>query len=81
MRYLMTFSYDGSKFYGYQKQPDKPSVQENIELALTKINSNNFVSISASGRTDNGVHALNQKAHFDLDRDINVDILRNSLNK
>ena len=44
MRYLMTFSYDGSKFYGYQKQPDKPSVQENIELALTKINSNNFVS-------------------------------------
>ena len=81
MRYLMTFSYDGSKFYGYQKQPDKPSVQENIELALTKINSNNFVSISASGRTDNGVHALNQKAHFDLDRDINIDILRNSLNK
>ena len=81
MRYLMTFSYDGSKFYGYQKQPDKPSVQENIELALTTINSNNFVSISASGRTDNGVHALNQKAHFDLDRDINIDILRNSLNK
>ena len=81
MRYLMTFSYDGSKFYGYQKQPDKPSVQENIELALTKINSNNFVSISASGRTDNGVHALNQKAHFDLDRDINIDILKNSLNK
>lgn len=81
MRYLMTFSYDGSKFYGYQKQPDKPSIQEDIEKQLTKINGNNFVSLSASGRTDNGVHAYNQKAHFDLKNEMDTNVLRNSLNK
>lgn len=77
----MTFSYDGSKYYGYQKQPNKNSVQSEIERVLTIVNSNNDVKINASGRTDSGVHALNQKAHFDLIKEINPDILRNSLNK
>ena len=69
----MTVSYDGSKYHGYQKQPDMTSVQEKLEIILTAINSNNFVSISASGRTDSGVHALNQKIHFDLDKSLDVD--------
>ena len=62
MRYLMTFSYDGTNYNGYQKQPDLITIQEVIETALTKINSNKPVSIHASGRTDSKVHALNQKA-------------------
>ena len=66
MRYLITFSYDGSKFNGYQKQPNTKTVQQEIENALKKINSNNEVKIYASGRTDALVHAYNQKAHFDL---------------
>ena len=37
MRYLITFSYDGSKFHGLQKQPNKETVQSNIESALEKI--------------------------------------------
>ena len=67
MRYLLTFSYDGSLFFGYQKQKNKRSVQEEIEKVLSKINNSKTV-ISASGRTDAGVHALNQKAHFDSDK-------------
>ena len=77
----MVFSYDGSKYYGYQKQPNKNSIQAEIERVLTLINSNNKVKINASGRTDSGVHALNQKAHFDLIKEINCEKLRNSINK
>lgn len=80
MRYLMTFSYDGSNYNGYQKQPNEHTVQSNIEDALFKINSNKFVTIHASGRTDSKVHALNQKAHFNLDKKIDGSKLKHSLN-
>jgi tRNA pseudouridine38-40 synthase len=80
MRYLITFSYDGSKFKGYQKQPRLKTVQGEIEKALKKINGNKEVSISASGRTDALVHAYNQKAHFDLNKDIPLDKIKKSLN-
>ena len=80
MRYLMTFSYDGSKYNGYQKQPNKRTIQSEIEKALTTINNNCFVSISASGRTDALVHAINQKAHFDLNINITCDKLKKAIN-
>ena len=76
----MSFSYDGSKYKGYQKQPNEKTIQEEIEKALTKINSNKEVTINASGRTDAGVHAINQKAHFDADLIIDCDKLKHSLN-
>lgn len=66
MRYLITFSYDGSKYKGYQKQPKQKTVQGELEKVLKTINDQTKVDVSASGRTDAGVHALNQKAHFDL---------------
>ena len=80
MRYFMCFSYDGSKYNGYQKQPRKKTVQGELEKALTKINSERKVSVVASGRTDAGVHAYNQRAHFDLDKEIKCTRLRQSLN-
>ena len=80
MRYLITFSYDGSKFSGYQKQVDKITVQSEIEHALKIINDNHSVSLVASGRTDRGVHAINQKAHFDLNVNITLDKLKKALN-
>ena len=79
MRYLMTFSYDGTFFKGYQKQKSERTVQEEIEKALTRINSSP-VLISASGRTDSKVHALNQKAHFDFDKKIELKKLKNAIN-
>ena len=76
----MTFTYDGSNFYGYQKQPNKRTVQTVLEDALKEINGGKIVSIVASGRTDAGVHALNQKAHFDLDIKITEDRLLKGIN-
>ena len=81
MKYLMTFSYNGTYYDGYQIQNNKNTIQGIIEEKLTKINSNNKVKISASGRTDKGVHAINQKAHFILNKEINENKLKNSLNK
>ena len=79
MRYLITFSYDGSKFKGYQKQPRLKTVQGELEKALKEL-SGKDISVSGSGRTDAGVHALNQKAHFDLDMNITCDKLQKALN-
>ena len=80
MRYFMTFSYDGSDFKGYQKQPRSRTVQGELEKVLSKINGEKAVSVCASGRTDAGVHAMNQKAHFDMDSKVNCDKLMNSIN-
>ena len=80
MKYFMTFSYDGTNFSGYQKQPKLRTVQKVIEDAIKEINGGKVVSIHASGRTDAGVHALNQKAHFELDKKIPCDKLKKGIN-
>ena len=80
MKYFMTFSYDGSSFNGYQKQPDKRTVQGEIENVLKEINDGNEVSIYSSGRTDAGVHALNQRAHFSMNIDISPERLIKGMN-
>lgn len=79
-RYLITFSYDGSNYHGYQRQPNLKTIQGVIEEVLTKLNNDNFISLHASGRTDARVHALNQKAHFDLKRDIEPFKIKHFLN-
>ena len=81
MRYFMTFSYDGSKYKGYQKQVQSRTIQDEIEKVLTRINSGIDVAIHASGRTDAGVHALNQRAHFDLCKQMNAEQLTYSVNE
>ena len=80
MRYLITFSYDGTNFSGYQKQPRERTVQSELEKVLKQINDNKKVDIHASGRTDAKVHALNQRAHFDLDIKITTDKLQKGIN-
>jgi len=80
VKYLITFAYDGSKYKGYQKQPRAKTIQGEIEKALKQINDGNVVTIHASGRTDAGVHALNQRAHFDLDMKITEEKLQNAIN-
>ncbi len=81
MRYLITFSYDGSKYKGYQKQPKEKTIQGELEKALKTINGHKKVGVYASGRTDAGVHAYNQKAHFDLDiKHITPEKLKEGLN-
>lgn len=80
MRYLITFSYDGTLFYGYQKQPKLRTIEGELESALKFISGGEDITIHSSGRTDRGVHAINQYAHFDLDKDITLYKLKCALN-
>lgn len=73
MRYLITFKYDGSKFNGFQRLNNKDSVQKRIEDALSLVLKEN-IKIKGAGRTDRGVHAIGQKAHFD--GSINMDLAK-----
>lgn len=66
MNLLLNFSYDGTNFYGYQKQPNKRTVQGEIEKVLS-ILFQEEVKIYASGRTDAKVHAINQYANFKIE--------------
>ncbi len=79
-RYLISFAYDATNYHGYQKQPKLKTVQEIIENALMKINNNHKVVIHSASRTDKGVHALNQKAHFDLNINISCYKLKRAIN-
>ena len=69
MRKKIIFSYDGSKFNGLQRQKNTRTVQKTIEEALSKIFEDD-IELKASGRTDAGVHAVSQVAHFDIKKDI-----------
>ncbi|MBR5438782.1 MAG: tRNA pseudouridine(38-40) synthase TruA [Clostridia bacterium] len=79
MRILLTISYDGTDFCGYQVQPSKRTVQQELEAALNAVTGKQIKTV-ASGRTDSGVHALNQKVHFDYDGTIPVKSFVNVLN-
>jgi len=64
MRVALGVEYDGRPFNGWQSQPDGQTVQDTLQRALSQI-SGSPISIIAAGRTDTGVHALEQVAHFD----------------
>ena len=80
MRYLITVSYDGTAFSGYQKQPKMRTIQGELEKVLKEISGGKKIEVHASGRTDAGVHALAQKIHFDLDMNITPEKLSKGLN-
>ena len=75
MRYLIRFKYDGTKFHGFQRQNDLKNVQSTLEKILSKCLEEKIV-IKGAGRTDAGVHALDQCAHFDTDKEFSNEILK-----
>ena len=80
-RYKITVKYDGSCFSGWQLQKEKKTVQGEIENALKVISgTKNRVPVYGSGRTDAGVHAYGQVAHFDLDTKLSNVELCNAIN-
>ncbi|MGH9673136.1 MAG: tRNA pseudouridine(38-40) synthase TruA [Bryobacteraceae bacterium] len=79
-RIRITLSYDGTDYHGWQIQPGLPTIQSTIGQALAEIEGAP-VAVTASGRTDAGVHALAQVAAFDLENPIPVDNLRRALNR
>ena len=80
MRFFITFTYNGTRYCGWQRQPNGIAVQEELEKALTTI-LRTPIEVVGAGRTDAGVHALNMVAHFDVVEPINnCNRLINNLN-
>ena len=67
MKYLIELSYDGSKFYGFQKQNNKETVQGSVEKVLSKI-LNEKITTTGASRTDRGVHAYSQFITFETNK-------------
>jgi tRNA pseudouridine38-40 synthase len=72
-------SYDGTNYFGYQAQDDRPTVQATIETAIFRVTGEK-VRIRSSGRTDTGVHALGQVIGFGLETQLSAEVLRRALN-
>lgn len=64
MRIALTIEYDGSNYCGWQRQKDLMSVQQELEEAIERLTGEN-ITVHGAGRTDAGVHAIAQAAHFD----------------
>ncbi len=79
MNYHAIVSYDGAKFFGWQRQPNCWTVQEAFEKALLELDGRN-VAATASGRTDAGVHAVGQSVSFEIARQIDERGLALALN-
>jgi tRNA pseudouridine38-40 synthase len=78
-RWKLTIEHDGRPYVGWQRQAEGASVQQEIEEAILKF-SGETVRLHAAGRTDAGVHALGQVAHFDLERPSDSHTVREALN-
>ena len=80
--YAALIEYDGTRYHGWQRQANSRTIQEEIEKALTISCNQSSIAVTGSGRTDAGVHARGQVAHFSLPANdaITPDKLQRSLN-
>ena len=72
MRYIITLSYDGSAFCGWQIQNNDRTVQGDLEKAL-KMLTGRYIQVTGAGRTDTDVNAINYVAHFDMPDEVSID--------
>ena len=80
MRFFIELSYKGTRYHGWQEQPNANSVQAEINKALSVILNAN-IQVMGAGRTDAGVHARQMFAHFDCDIDFEIKDLMFKLNR
>lgn len=80
-RYFFECAYDGTDFSGWQRQPNAETVQQTIELMLSRRFNNSEIPILGCGRTDAGVHANQFYFHVDLPKDLDLEQLKYKLNK
>ncbi len=80
MRYFITLSYDGTRFHGWQVQPNGISVQGELQRGLSLL-LREEIQVTGAGRTDAGVHASKMVAHFDIGREVDGQQLAYKLNK
>ena len=71
-RIVLGIEYDGSLFSGWQYQNQRRTVQDELEQALSKV-ANQKIRVQCAGRTDSGVHAIEQVVHFDTDANRQLD--------
>ncbi|MCY9006964.1 tRNA pseudouridine(38-40) synthase TruA [Peribacillus frigoritolerans] len=64
-KYKCVIAYDGTDFAGYQVQPEKRTIQSEFEAVLAQMHKGTIIKVTASGRTDSGVHAKGQVLHFE----------------
>jgi len=76
-RYKLTIEYKGTNYSGWQKQPDARTIEEEIEKAFDRVH-DQHISMYGQGRTDGGVHAIGQTAHFDIPKPIDIDKLKHA---
>ena len=78
-RVRLLIEYDGGSYFGWQRQPNVPTVQGDLENAVHELNQQE-ATVQGAGRTDAGVHARGQVAHFDLTRDLPEHKIADALN-
>jgi len=78
-KYKLTIEYEGTHFYGWQKQKDFYSVQQAIEEAIHKF-CGEKVEVYGAGRTDAGVHATAQVAHINIEKEWEIETIRKAVN-
>jgi tRNA pseudouridine38-40 synthase len=78
-RYRLLLEYDGAPYCGFQFQDGLPTVHGSLERSFAAF-SGARLRVSGAGRTDTGVHATGQVAHFDLDKDWRAEVVRNAMN-
>ena len=78
--YKLTLAYDGTHYSGWQVQPNAPSIQQHLQESLAIFLGGERVAVIGSGRTDAGVHALNQVAHFKTERALDLNRLLMAIN-
>lgn len=76
---LLTIAYDGYGFYGWQRQPDRPTIQGTLEKLLSRLMKTE-ITLNGTSRTDAGVHAMGQRASFTADVRIPVEKLAMVIN-
>ena len=79
-KYKVTLEYDGTNYIGWQRQENGKSIQECLEKAINKLTSET-IKVHGAGRTDSGVHAYEQVAHFEINKEIKTDKIRDGLNQ
>lgn len=77
--YKLTIAYDGSRYYGWEHQPDKPTIQGKLEDVLSRMTGSS-VEVIGAGRTDAGVHAKAMTASCLLDTAMSCDEIRDYVN-
>ena len=78
-RYALTLEFDGTPFFGLQRQKDGPSVQQAVEEAIYGVTGQE-VTLHSAGRTDTGVHAIAMRSHFDVESKLTPSSMGEAIN-